>query len=700
MNRKSVEVLLIEDNVFEADLVRRHLAKSHSAEYRLQHAKNIGDAKRLLEQETPFDVILLDLHLPDADGLDGFQRVAGWAPETPVLMLTNFDDEATAAQAVRMGAQDYLIKKEINSALLNRAIRYALERSRAERDIRKLQERYELAVSGANDCIWDWEAAENATYFSPRWNDLIGEESNTAPTALEAWTSRVHPQQQPALIEILHGNHAPGEQRFEYEHKLRRADGEYIWVVARGLVISDEKGHAKRIAGSISSIEERKQTEHQLIHDALHDSLTGLPNRALFTDRLRQTLQRFKRDQDRHFATLYFDLDRFKFVNDSLGHSAGDTLLATVARKLLNVIRPGDTVARLGGDEFAVLVNDITDRADATRVADRIHEIFREEFTIAGRGIYTGASVGITFSAPQYQSPEDILRDADLAMYQAKRSNSLRTVIFDDSMRHSSVSRLTLESDLKRALDKQELVLYYQPIISLEDERITAFEALLRWQHPEQGLLKPEHFLAVAEETGQLETISWWVIEQACGQAKKWQQLFNNAKDIGVNVNVSAQLFRHQAAASRVLDIVAESGISAKSLRLEMTEHDFMDHEDIAHESFSALRQAGINIQMDDFGTGYSSLSYLQRATYDSMKIDRSFVANIGSDQENNILIETIVALGHMLDMNVVAEGVESAAQLEALRKMQCPEAQGYWFSHPLPAGEATRLLEQPPTFH
>jgi len=700
MDRKTIEVLLIEDNEHEAHLVRHHLARIYAAEYLIHHARCIADAKKLIGKRHRFDVVLLDLHLPDTSGLKGFKQIAKWLPDIPILLLTNFDHEATAAEAVRLGAQDYLIKKEVNSALLNRAISYALERKRSDSELRKLQERYALAVAGANDCIWDWEAKENAAYFSPRWKELIGDASIDSPTTLEAWTSRVHPQHQATLIEILHGKHLPGEQRFELEHKLRRADGEYTWVFARGLIISDTKGLPKRIAGSISSIEKRKQTERQLIHDALHDSLTGLPNRALFNDRLRQALKRFKRDPKLNFAALYFDLDRFKYVNDSLGHSAGDTLLTTVARKLLHVIRPGDTVARLGGDEFAVLVSDISERADATRVADRIHELFREEFIIAGRGVFTGASVGIAFSAPQYNSSEDLLRDADLAMYRAKRSSTHRTVIFDDSMRNTAVNRLSMDTDLRRALENQELMLYYQPIISLGSGKITAFEALLRWQHPEQGLLMPEHFLSVAEETGQMDSISWWVISHACRQASKWQALYNNARDVGVNVNVSAQLFRDQAAASRVLSILSKWGVSPATLRLEMTEHDFMDHEDIAHEAFTALRKAGVNIQMDDFGTGYSSLSYLQRAAYDSMKIDRSFVANIGADKENNILIETIVALGHMLDMNVVAEGVESAAQLEALRKMQCPEAQGYWFSHPLPAVEASRLLEQTPTFH
>lgn len=698
---KTTRVLLVEDNPHEALLIRHHLTKSFSTDYRVQHAHNIGSALSLISFGEGFDVVVLDLHLPDTDGLDGYLRLTSELGPVPVLILTNFDNEEMASRAVRLGAQDYLIKKEINAALLNRAINYAIERNVAEQEIKKLQERYALAIAGANDCIWDCEPLENTAYFSPRWQELIGEDDTTSPaSSLKDWTDRIHPDQQATLHKLLNQKKQPGQHHFELEHRLRRQDDNYVWVLARGIIINNEQGETERIAGSICSIEERKKTEHQLIYDALHDSLTGLPNRALFLDRLNQALRRYRRDPKDKFATLYFDLDRFKFVNDSLGHNAGDDLLVSVSKKLLRILRPGDTVARLGGDEFALLLLDIVDKTDATIVADRIHELFREEFTIAGRGMFTSASIGIAFAGPQYDSPEDIMRDADLAMYRAKRSNNQRTVIFDSTMHSAAVHRLTLETDLRRAFERNELLLHYQPIVSLVSGRITAFEALLRWQHPDQGVLLPDTFISVAQETHLLEPISWWVMEQAFRQTRRWQTLFPLNPPIGISINVSARLFRNAESAKQVLNILQSQGLTPTDLRLEMTEHDFMDHEDAAHASFETLRQAGVNIHMDDFGTGYSSLSYLQKSAYDSMKIDKSFVANIETNQENTILVETIVALGKMLNMNVVAEGVESDSQVRALRRIECPEAQGYWFSHPVPAEQAGELLHRPMILH
>lgn len=698
---KTTKVLLVEDNPHEAMLIRRHLAKNFATDYQVKHAQNIASALQRVALDSAFDVVILDLYLPDTYGLDGYLRLAAEIGPVPVLILTNFNDEDMASRAVRLGAQDYLIKKDVNAALLNRAISYAIERNLSDRETKKLQERYAMATAGANNCIWDWEPLEDAAYFSPGWQDLIGEQDNTRPaTSLADWTDRIHPDQRATMQNLLFQQARPGQHHFELEHQVRRQDDSYIWVLARGIIINNEQGQTERIAGSICSIEERKKTEYQLIYDALHDSLTGLPNRALFIDRLNQALRRYKRDPKIQFATLYFDLDRFKFVNDSLGHNAGDDLLVSVSQKLLRILRPGDTVARLGGDEFALLLLDIADRTDATIVADRIHELFREEFTIAGRGMFTSASIGIAFSGPNYDSPEDIMRDADLAMYRAKRSNSQRTVIFDSTMHSAAVHRLTLETDLRKAFEREELLLHYQPIVSLVSGRITAFEALLRWQHPEKGVLLPDTFIAVAQETHLLEPISWWVMEQAFRQTRHWQALFPLDPPIGISINVSARLFRNVESAKQVLNILQSEGLAPSDLRLEMTEHDFMDHEDAAHASFESLRKAGVNIHMDDFGTGYSSLSYLQRSAYDSMKIDKSFVADIETDQENTILVETIVTLGKMLNMNVIAEGVESDIQLRALRRIECPEAQGYWFSHPVPAEQAGELLRQPMILH
>lgn len=694
-NNEVIDVLLVEDNPQEADIVRLYLAKRHAHQYRLQHVRSAENALAVIAGDMPPNVILLDLHLSDTRGLDGFERITEAAPGVPIIILTNCDEEGVAARAVRRGAQDYLVKREVNAALLHRAILYAIERRRAESDLIKIKERYALAVEGANDCIWDWDAVSGKAYFSPRWNELVGLDNGKAVTHLDAWFDRVHPKDVAELKSLVSARPGGDRAYFEHEHRLRHENGDYIWVYARGVVLTDGERTPVRMAGSISSITKRKQTERQLMHRALHDALTGLPNRVLFIDRLQQALRRFKRNPSLRFSVLYFDLDGFKIVNDSLGHSAGDSLLVSIARRLKSVIRPGDTVARMGGDEFAVLVADIEDEQDISQVSERIHHLFEREFSVAGRGMYSSASIGIAVATEQYNSPEELLRDADLAMYRAKRSEAEKTVIFDQTMHQAAVSRLNLETDLRRALAQGEFAVFYQPIVTLAERRIVAFEALLRWQHPTKGVLSPSSFLSVVEDSGMLSALSWWVLEEACRQAHSWRALFPDGDALGVSVNVSANMFREAQAIQRVKDIVSQSGIDAHDLSLEITERDCMDHGDAIKQALGALRSFGIKLHMDDFGTGYSSLSYLQRCTYDSLKIDRSFVQTIQSEAHSASVVKTIVGLGRMLNMNVVAEGVESEGQLETLLSLDCPEAQGFWFSEPVPSTQIGQLIRE-----
>ncbi|MCB1792264.1 MAG: EAL domain-containing protein [Gammaproteobacteria bacterium] len=695
MNGETIDVLLVEDNPQEAEIVRLYLAKKYTHNYNIRHVRSISAALTELASREQPSVVLLDLHLPDTQGLEGFRHVSGAAPGVPVIILTNCNEESTAASAVRHGAQDYLIKREVNAALLHRAILYAIERQRSEQALIKIKERYALAVAGANDCIWDWDAMSDTAYFSPRWNELVGLAPDIVNDRLRDWFERVHPEDIGDLRRLLRANPDVERQHFEHEHRLRHDNGEYIWVYARGVVLHDVQGEPTRMAGSISGITKRKETEHELIHRALHDPLTGLPNRVLFIDRLQQALRRYKRNNALRFAVLYFDLDRFKFVNDSLGHSAGDSLLISTARRLMSVIRPGDTVARMGGDEFAVLVSDIDDESDTAQVAERIHNLFQQEFSIAGRGMYTSASIGVAVATRHYESPEELLRDADLAMYRAKRSETENTVIFDTTMHQAAISRLNMETDLRRAVARGEFVVYYQPIVTVQDQRIVAFEALLRWLHPDKGLLAPESFLPVVEDTGMLAKLSWWVLEQACRQAREWRGTFVNGTPLGMSVNVSAGMFRAEHAAQRLKSIVVDSGIRPQDLSLELTERDCMDHEEATQATLAELRRFGIRIHMDDFGTGYASLSYLQRCAYDTLKIDRSFVQTLGGEGESAAIIKTIVGLGEMLNINVVAEGVESQAQLDALASLRCPEAQGFWFSRPVTSSEAGEMLRR-----
>ncbi len=693
MNRGAIRVLLVEDDLAQADLIRALLdTASDDGDFRIDHTQRLSEAKQRALETDP-QVVLLDLNLPDSYGLIGFQELHRVAPWLPVIILTNVKDENEAARAVRLGAQDYLIKREVETALLIRSIRYAIERQRAEEALRESEERYALAVAGANDGLWDWHVTKNVVYFSPRWKAILGFKSREFRDRLEDWFDRVHPEDLDELKSALNGHLIHGVAHFEHEHRVRNKAGQYLWVLCRGLAVRDESGTAYRIAGSLTDISARKRAEAQLRHDAMHDALTRLPNRTLYLDRLDIALRRYHRNKDKQFAVLFFDLDRFKNVNDSLGHSIGDELLLAAAKRLQQFLRPGDTLARLGGDEFAILLNDLEGLADAQQVAERIHELLAREFTIGGHEVYTSASIGIALSASHYQRPEEMLRDADLAMYQAKRSGDVAAEVFDSDMHQSAIAVLKLETDLRRAVERQEFVLHYQPIVSLATERIIGFEALLRWQHPERGLLHPEQFIGAAEETGLIVPICWLGLHEACLQLREWQYRFPTHPPLSVSINISGKLFLQARMAERVLAALTECGLSPECLHLEITESAMLDHREAALAELRALRQAGIELHVDDFGTGYSSLTYLQRFSYDSLKIDRSFVGNVLRTEETNAIVKAIIALGKMLGMNVIAEGVETREQLLWLREAQCPQGQGFWFSEPLDSAAVGSLL-------
>jgi diguanylate cyclase (GGDEF)-like protein/PAS domain S-box-containing protein len=443
---------------------------------------------------------------------------------------------------------------------------------------------------------------------------------------------------------------------------------------------------------SFRDVTARKTAELRLVHDAFHDALTNLPNRSLFSDLLARALGRARRRDDYAFALLFLDIDRFKVVNDSLGHMTGDQLLVAIARRLERCVRPGDTVARLGGDEFTVLLDDITDVSDATRIADRIQRELNLPFNISGQEVFTSASIGIAVSASGYARPDDLLRDADIAMYRAKALGKARYEVFDADMHARAVTQLQLETDLRRALDREEFRVWYQPIWSLDRDALCGFEALVRWQHPQRGVLAPEEFMHTAEETGLIVLIGRVVLREACRQLAAWQREFPQAPPLTVSVNLSARQFRQPDLVDHVERALGAWELPPSSLRLEITESTIVDNPLTAAEMLVKLRALGVQIDLDDFGTGYSSLSYLHRFEMDAIKIDRSFVSAIGEHGENSEIVRTIVGLARSLNMGVVAEGVERPEQQAILRSLGCEKVQGYFYSPPI-TPDAVRAL-------
>ena len=482
---------------------------------------------------------------------------------------------------------------------------------------------------------------------------------------------------------------------FQIEKRFIAKSGKLVHTILQAALICDAHNKPLHIIGQIIDITERRRMEEKLLFDTLHDALTGLPNRTLFMERLQQAIATSQANPSYQFAVMFLDLDRFKVINDSLGHMLGDQLLVAIARCLETCLRPGDTVAHLGGDEFTILLAPIQQISDALQVAERIQSMLKQPFNLSGYEVFTTASIGIAPSTITYESPSDLLRDADTAMYRAKERGKACHAVFDVAMYNRAVSLLQLETDLRRAIERDELLVYYQPIISLKTCKIIGFEALARWQHPRRGLIPPAEFIPVAEETGLIAAIGHWVLHSACKQMHQWHQQFSHIPPLSLSVNLSVRQFSRLDLADQIRQVLQDTQLPASSLKLEITESSIMQNSELAAMLLEQLKAIPIQLSIDDFGTGYSSLSRLHQFPIDTLKIDRSFVGSMSDQIANVDIAQAIVRLAHSLGMDVVAEGLESAAQLAQLRQMGCEYGQGYYFSPPVPADDAAELINK-----
>ncbi|MDB5104325.1 MAG: putative sensory box protein [Fibrobacteres bacterium] len=480
----------------------------------------------------------------------------------------------------------------------------------------------------------------------------------------------------------------------EFESQVRRMDGSVIWISENARAVLKADGSIDYCEGTVMDVTQRKSMEDQLIHGSLHDALTGLPNRTLLIERLGRTLERARRKPGIMCAVMVLDLDRFKIINDSMGHQQGDRMLIAFARRLEVFVPAGTTLSRLGGDEFCILIEDFTDYNHATFIADRLQEALSMGFDMDGQEIYMAASIGIAVGTAQTKGPEDLLREADTAMHRAKSSGKGRYQVFDDSMHTKAVHMMTLETDLRRALERMEFRLHYQPIVSLEDSSLMGFEALIRWQHPKLGMVSPMDFIPLAEDTGLIIPIGRWVLWQSCKQLVEWQGILENGKRLTMSVNLSGKQLQDMDLVRQIKAIIQEAGLDPTSLKLEVTESAIMENPEKAASILNSLRDMGIHLSLDDFGTGYSSLSYLHRFPFHNLKIDRSFVSKMEAGDKDTEIVKVINSLAKNLGMDVVAEGIETQGQWALLHGLACAYGQGYFFSRPLEDKAARKLIE------
>lgn len=576
-----------------------------------------------------------------------------------------------------------------NSELLNENT----ERKQAESALRQSEQRFRAIFENAAIGIGLTDVEGRPVEVNSATQKIFGYSSEDRH--MSSFADYTHPDDVAADSQLFRKLVAGRLDQYQIEKRFICKNGQLAWG---RMTVSAVRGNENEILFAVAMIEninERKQAEDKLLHNAFYDVLTELPNRALFLKHLEAAIQQSQRCKNYLFAVLFLDLDRFKNINDSLGHLVGDQLLMVTAKKLAANLRSGNIVARLGGDEFAILLKDIRSVSDATDIANRLQQELSLPLNLDGYEVFTTVSIGIAFSAHSYDNADDILRDADTAMYRAKGLGKARFEIFNKAMHESALTILQLENDLRRAIKHQEFLLHYQPIIALETGRVTGFEALVRWQHPLRGLIAPAEFIPVAEETGLILPIGDWVLREACRQMREWQLRSRALRSLTISVNISSKQLSQPALVEQIGQILQQTELEAHSLKLELTESALMENAESAAAMLHKLKAMNIQLHMDDFGTGYSSLSYLHRFPVDALKIDRSFINRIGVASENAEIVQTIVTLANNLRIDVVAEGVETVDQFNQLRALGCKYGQGYFFSRPLDDQSAAAFMAE-----
>ena len=693
MKEKSIRVLLlVEDNPGDVGLLRQMFSEHGSPHTELTMVRCMRDAEKHLEQGTP-DIIVLDLGLPDAQGLEALRRARAAAPRVPLVVLTALDDESLAAQALHEGAQDYLIKGQIEPRGLFRALRYAIERKIMEDSLFMEKERAQVILNSIGDAVICTDVSGNIAFLNLAAEKMAGRSRQQAAGRLMNKVFRIldatSREAVPDPIET-----AAGQNQAVLRSSnciLVRHAGFEIPIEHSVSFIRDRDGRPDGAVIVLRDVSAAQAMAVQMIHSAQHDFLTGLPNRMLLNDRVNQAIALSSRRRKK-VAVLFLDLDGFKHINDSLGHPAGDKLLQSIASRLADCLRGSDTVTRQGGDEFVVLLSELEDSQDAALAARRMLGTVAEAHSINQHDLQITASVGVSVYPDDGADAETLIKNADTAMYQAKENGRQSYQFFKPAMNVRAVERQSIEEGLRRALERQEFVLHYQPKVDLRTGEITGAEALIRWTHPIRGPVSPAQFIPVAEDCGLILPIGNWVLREACKQARAW--LDAGLPLTTMAVNISAMEFRDERFLEGVFAILDDTRWDPRYLELELTESVLMKRVESTESILKALKARGVRLAVDDFGTGYSSLSYLRKFPIDALKIDQSFVRQITTVPDETTIVTAVISMGRSLNLRVVAEGVETEEELAFLQAHQCDEAQGYYFSKPVIPRQFAKLLK------
>lgn len=684
MDKALIEILLIEDNLADTEYLKEMLSAGRHPAFAIQHATRLSQGISLLGEKR-FDIVLLDLGLPDSQGIDTLMSIRKESPEVPVLILTGLADEDFALKAIKSGADDYLIKGQITDTLLVRTIRYTIERKHIIEELRQSEGQYRLLFDSNPFPMWVY--CRGSLSFLAVNDEAIHHYGYSRDEFLRMTMKDIHVEEEiPRLLNTE--NEIAGAFRHTGTWKQRKKNGALIDVdVTTHDVPFNGKPARLVLANDVTVL---KKAEEMIKYQAFHDLLTGLPNRAQLMLKLDLELAQASRNETK-LAVLHIDLDRFRAINESLGHGAGDKVIRAVAEKLKGLVRKSDTLARTGGDEFIILLADLERAEDAALFAGAVTEAMRRSLRIDGHELYATASIGISMFPEDSGNADVLLKYADIAVSTAKKVGRNNYQFFNPAINTRTLERLLLESSLRQSIERGELKLHYQPQVDIRTGQIIALEALVRWKHPMLGLLTPSRFVPVAEEMGFISAIDEWAMRTACSQLMRWQQ--DGAPEICMTVNVSSQQFHQPALLASVLGILHHTRLDPRLLEIEITESTAMQDIDLVIPRLKGLQEMGINIAIDDFGTGYSSLNYLKRFPVRKLKIDQSFIRGVPTDPDDQAIVNAVIAMGHKLRLSVIAEGVETEEQLSFLRSNDCDQMQGFLFSEPLPADKMKKLL-------